>query len=50
MRFKDKFWMKIAWWLPKNLVYWATIRLLTYKDGEGPCARVTNALKRWEYV
>jgi hypothetical protein len=49
-----KFWMKLAWMLPKRLVYWASIRLMSFATvgqygwQEPGKLDVMTALKRWE--
>jgi hypothetical protein len=54
MRFKDRFWMWIAWRLPRPLVYWASIRLLAratvkeYSGQEVPKLKALEALQRWK--
>ena len=51
---KEKFWIKIAWLLPKNLIYWATIRLWAnatqgeWAHVESPAVTISDAVKRWE--
>lgn len=51
---KEKFWMWIAWRLPKELVKWASVRLLAHatqgkwSDQVVPELLATDALKRWE--
>jgi len=50
----DKIYMAIAWMLPKRLVHWCAIRLMSYatcgKYGEQIVPELTamDALKRWE--
>ena len=52
---KEKLLFKIAWLLPKSLVYFATIRLLanatTGKHGNTivPDLSAMDALKHWKY-
>ncbi len=44
----EKFWIWLSWKLPKRLVYWAAIRLLTYRYGGHPDERKTSeALTTW---
>jgi hypothetical protein len=49
----DKIAMKIAWWLPRSIVYWAAIRLGCnatqgkYSDQFVPDLLMMDALKRW---
>jgi len=45
---KEKIATWLAWKLPRVVVYWAAIRLLTYKNGNGPGSEIIDALKRWE--
>jgi hypothetical protein len=50
----DKFWMKLAFFLPKKLAYWATIRLIAnatqgkWSHVEAPAVLAMDVLKRWE--
>ena len=51
----EKVWIKIAWWLPRELVKWCAVRLgaeATTGDhrfeGEVPDLTFLDALKRWE--
>lgn len=50
----EKIWIKLAWYLPKPLVYWASIRLMSfatvgqYGNQEPSKLDVMTALKRWE--
>lgn len=50
---KDKIAMKIAWLLPKSIVYWCAIRLGTnatqgeYSNQIVPDLNFIDALKRW---
>ena len=50
----EKFWLWFVWLLPKNLIMWATIRLLShattgkYGDTIVPELTAMEALKRWE--
>ncbi len=54
IRFKEKVVMKIAWSLPKSLVYWSGIRLMSHATiGQWsnqivPDLTVVEALTRWE--
>ena len=49
----EKVWIKIAWWLPRRLVYWCAIRLMvhgTQGDHENqvvPELNAVDALERW---
>lgn len=51
---KDKFFMWLAWKLPKRLVYMAAIRLASfatvgrYSDTVVPELTAVDAIKRWE--
>lgn len=51
---KDKFWMFIAWNLPRKLVLWAAVRLIAhattgkYGNTEVPLLTAMEALKRWD--
>lgn len=53
-RFREWFWKELAWLLPKNLVMWATIRLIAHatqgKYGTTIVPELTamEALERWE--
>ncbi len=56
MRFEtmfDKFWMWLAWLLPRRLVYWASIRLISaatvnqYSNTVVPDLSALDAIKRW---
>ena len=50
----NKVWTWIAWRLPKKLVYWATIRLIShatvgeYSNQVVPDLNAIDALNRWE--
>jgi len=50
----DKIWMWVAWRLPKRLVYWATIRLMTHatvkewSDESVTELNAMDALGRWD--
>ena len=50
----DRFWMRLAWLLPKRLAYWATIRLHghattgRWSHQVVPDLTFTEALTRWE--
>ena len=49
----DKLWLWIAYRLPKSVVYWATIRLMTnatvgkYSNQIVPDLTAIDALRRW---
>ena len=51
---KEKIWMKIAWKLPHNLVYFCTIRVIAhatagkYSNTVVPELKVMDALDRWQ--
>lgn len=51
---RDKIAMKIAWWLPRDVVYWCTIRLGChatqgqYGSQVVPDLLFMDALKRWD--
>lgn len=51
---KERFWMWLAWKLPKPLVNWATVRLFAhattgqYGHTVVPELTAMDALKRWE--
>lgn len=58
MRYKiektsEKIWVAIAWALPRKLVYWASIRLMSaatvgkYSSQVVPELSAMDALKRW---
>ena len=53
---REKFWMWLAWRLPKQLVYWASIRLMAhatvgpYSSQIVPELTAADALKRWEEI
>ena len=53
-RLIEKFWMFIAWHLPKVLVMWCSVRLMAhattgqYGAEETPALLAMDALKRWE--
>jgi len=53
-KMSEKFWMFVAWHLPKKLVLWAAIRLIAYatqgKYGSTivPELSAMDAIKRWE--
>lgn len=53
---KEKIWIKLAYLLPKPLVYWCSIRLIAhattgaYSNQVVPDLRAMDALKRWEDV
>lgn len=50
----DKFWMKLAYLLPRNLVMWCAIRIGDhattgrYSTQIVPDLRFMDAIKRWE--
>lgn len=50
----EKFWIWLAWKLPRPLTYWASIRLLSSAtcgkwENESPTTLLAmDALKRWE--
>jgi hypothetical protein len=50
----EDFWLKLAWWLPRRLVYWCAIRLGCHAtqgqwDTESPTTLLmVDALNRWE--
>lgn len=52
--FRERFWMWLAWHLPKLLVTWASVRMIShattgaYSDTVVPELSVMDALKRWE--
>ena len=51
----EKFWMWIAWRLPKRLIYWAAIRVAARATSgpdstSAPELLAMDALKRWETV
>ncbi len=44
----ETFWIGIAWMLPRKLVYWCAIRVMTERYDGGPDARTcADALKGW---
>lgn len=45
----EKFWVNLAWLLPKQLVYWATIRLWVNAMHDGPpdSVSIDQAMKEW---
>jgi len=51
---KEKFFMKLAWVLPKSLVYWCSIRLVAnatqgeYSNQIVPELSTIDALERWD--
>lgn len=51
---KEKIIIKIAWAMPRIIVYWCAIRLMTHATGGKysktvvPDLTVVEALKRWE--
>lgn len=52
--FRDAFWQRLAWLLPRRLVYWASIRLMVHAtrppwgDQVVPELEPGVALTRWE--
>lgn len=50
----EKIWIKLAWALPRKLVYWCSIRLMAnatqgrWSNQEVPALTAVDALKRWE--
>jgi hypothetical protein len=53
---KEKIWIWLAWHLPKDLVYWATIRLMSratmgdmYRDIQVPMMTIVQALSSWTH-
>lgn len=50
---QEKMWIKIAWALPRCLVYWCAIRLMAYAtqgqygNQEVPALLAIDALRRW---
>jgi hypothetical protein len=51
----EKFWMWVAWRLPRRLAYWCAVRVAAFATtgvyGEGvavPDLTVMDALRRWE--
>lgn len=45
----EKLLIWLSWKLPKNLAYWAAIRVMTYNYGGSPCDRTcADALKGWK--
>ena len=54
MTMLDKIAMKLAWWLPRRVVYWCAIRLGChatqgqYSDQVVPDLNFVDALKRWD--
>ncbi len=53
-RIKEKFWLKLAWLVPKNLAYWCAIRVGANASGAKyptqivPDLTFMDTLKRWE--
>ena len=43
----DKFWMWIAWRLPRRVVYWATVRLWS-PTWNAPPSELMRAMDMWE--
>lgn len=52
---KEKFWIWLAWRLPRGLVYWAAIRLMAHATtGKWsheltPAVTGIDMLKRWDW-
>jgi hypothetical protein len=52
----EKFWMNLAWLLPKELVKWAAVRLIAnattgqFADTVVPELSAMDALQRWDYA
>jgi len=50
----EKFWMRLAWAMPRKLAYWAAVRVLSYatvgkfSSQVVPDLLAIDALKRWE--
>lgn len=48
----EKFWMWVAWRLPRQLAYWATVRVVAHATTVGheevPELKAMDALRRWE--
>lgn len=53
-RLIEKFWIKLAWLVPKQLVYWCSIRLGAnatqgnYSNQVVPELKFMDALERWK--
>ncbi len=53
-KLKEKMWTGLAWALPKQLVYWCSIRLMAhatvgdYGNTDPSTLNAMDALKRWE--
>jgi len=53
-KWAERVWTRLAWWLPRPLVYWAAIRLVSYatvgiyQHQDPTTLTVMEALKRWE--
>ena len=51
---KEKFWIFLAWHMPKVLVYWASVRLMSsattgeYSSRVVPGMPAIEALQRWK--
>ena len=51
---RERFWLWLAWKLPKALVHWTSIRLIVnattgeYGNTEVPDLTAMDALKRWD--
>jgi hypothetical protein len=52
----EKFWMWLAWRLPRPLAYWCAIRVNVhatqgpFSNQEVPALLAMDALKRWEEI
>lgn len=52
----EKFWIKIAQWVPHQLAYWCAVRVVTnattgpYSNQVVPDLTAMDALQRWESV
>lgn len=52
----EKFWMWLAWRMPRQLTYWCAMRLLAqatqgqYSNQVVPELNAMDALKRWEHA
>lgn len=51
---RNAFWLRLAWWMPRELVYWCMVRAGAYattgkySDQVVPELLFMDALKRWE--
>lgn len=51
---REKLWIKLAWFIPKKLTYWASIRLMVnatvgeYSSQDVAALTCADALQRWE--